>query len=103
MAAYPEELFEEDKKFIQNYLFARFSALSADEFFKLAKMILRGDAKATSILDRMVKEIVAHLNEVHSDDDEDYDTDEDGDTMGPDDDDLSDLDDFLGSLGIDRS
>jgi hypothetical protein len=66
-------------------------------------MILRGDAKATSILDRMVKEIVAHLNEVHSDDDEDYDTDEDGDTMGPDDDDLSDLDDFLGSLGIDRS
>jgi len=41
--------------------------------------------------------------EVHSDDDEDYDTDEDGDTMGPDDDDLSDLDDFLGSLGIDRS
>jgi hypothetical protein len=103
LAAYPEELFEEDKKFIQNYLFARFSALSADEFFKLAKMILRGDAKATSILDRMVKEIVAHLNEVHSDDDEDYDTDEDGDTMGPDDDDLSDLDDFLGSLGIDRS
>ena len=96
-------LLEEDKKFIQNYLFARFSALSADEFFKLAKMILRGDAKATSILDRMVKEIVAHLNEVHSDDDEDYDTDEDGDTMGPDDDDLSDLDDFLGSLGIDRS
>ena len=103
LAAYPEELFEEDKKFIQNYLFARFSALSSDEFFKLAKMILRGDAKATSILDRMVKEIVAHLNEVHSDDDEDYDTDEDGDTMGPDDDDLSDLDDFLGSLGIDRS
>jgi hypothetical protein len=103
LAAYPEQLFDEDKKFIQNYLFARFSALSADEFFKLAKMILRGDAKATSILDRMVKEIVEHLNEEHSDDDEDYDTDEDGDTMGPDDDDLSDLDDFLGSLGIDRS
>jgi hypothetical protein len=103
LAAYPEQLFDEDKKFIQNYLFARFSALSADEFFKLAKMILRGDAKATSILDRMVKEIVEHLNEEHSDDDEDYGTDEDGDTMGPDDDDLSDLDDFLGSLGIDRS
>jgi len=104
LAAYPERLFEEDKKFIQSYLFARFSALSADEFFKLAKMILRGDAKATSILDRMVTEIVNHLNEVHSDDDdESYDDDEDGDTMGPDDDDLSDLDDFLGSLGIDRA
>ena len=103
LQAYPERLFEEDKKFIQSYLFARFSALSADEFFKLAKMILRGDAKATSILDRMVTEIVNHLNEVHADDDEDTSDygDEDDDTEGPDD--LSDLDDFLGSLGIDRS
>jgi len=101
LAAYPERLFDEDKKFIQSYLFARFSALSADEFFKLAKMILRGDAKATSILDKMVTEIVNHLNEVHgNEDDEDY-SDDDDDTMGPDD--LSDLDDFLGSLGIDRS
>ena len=103
LTAYPERLFDEDKKFIQSYLFARFSALSADEFFNLAKMILRGDAKATSILDKMVTEIVNHLNEVHSDDDEDssdYDTDDDGED-GPDD--LSDLDDFLGSLGIDRS
>ena len=102
LTAYPERLFEEDKKFIQSYLFARFSALSADEFFKLAKMILRGDAKATSILDRMVTEIVNHLNEVHSDDDEETSGygDEDDDT---DPDDLSDLDDFLGSLGIDRS
>lgn len=100
--AYPERLFEEDKKFIQSYLFARFSALSADEFFKLAKMILRGDAKATSILDRMVTEIVNHLNEVHDDDDEDSSDYGDGDDdIDPDD--LSDLDDFLGSLGIDRS
>lgn len=101
--SYPERLFDEDKKFIQSYLFARFSALSSDEFFNLAKMILRGDAKATSILDKMVTEIVNHLNEVHSDDDEDssdYDTEDDGED-GPDD--LSDLDDFLGSLGIDRS
>ena len=103
LTAYPERLFDEDKKFIQSYLFARFSALSSEEFFNLAKMILRGDAKATSILDKMVTEIVNHLNEVHSDDDEDssdYDTDND-DEDGPDD--LSDLDDFLGSLGIDRS
>lgn len=101
--SYPERLFDEDKKFIQSYLFARFSALSSDEFFNLAKMILRGDAKATSILDKMVTEIVNHLNQVHSDDDEDSsdnDTEDDGED-GPDD--LSDLDDFLGSLGIDRS
>ena len=104
LTAYPERLFDEDKKFIQSYLFARFSALSSEEFFNLAKMILRGDAKATSILDKMVTEIVNHLNEVHSDDDEDssdYDTGDDDDEDGPDD--LSDLDDFLGSLGIDRS
>ena len=104
LTAYPERLFDEDKKFIQSYLFARFSALSSDEFFNLAKMILRGDAKATSILDKMVTEIVNHLNEVHSDDDEDssdYDNGDDDDEDGPDD--LSDLDDFLGSLGIDRS
>ena len=105
LTAYPERLFDEDKKFIQSYLFARFSALSSDEFFNLAKMILRGDAKATSILDKMVTEIVNHLNEVHSDDDEDssdYDNGDDDDNKdGPDD--LSDLDDFLSSLGIDRS
>ena len=100
--AYPSQLFDEDKKYIQNYLFARFSALSADEFFKLAKSILRGDAKATQVLDRMVSEIVAHLNEVHGDE-EDYSDEDTTSPEGPDDDDLNDLDDFLGSLGISRS
>jgi hypothetical protein len=101
--SYPEKLFDEDKRWIQNYLFARFSALTAEEFFKLAKAILRGDAKATQILDRMVTEIVDHLKETH--DDEDYGSEEsDSDVASPDDDDdLGDLDDFLGSLGISRS
>jgi hypothetical protein len=102
--AYPEKLFDEDKRWIQNYLFARFSALSSDEFFKLAKAILRGDSKATQILDRMVTDIVTHLNETHSD--EDYSDDDDNETITPsddDDDNLDDLDDFLGSLGISRS
>lgn len=102
--SYPEKLFDEDKRWIQNYLFARFSALTSEEFFKLAKAILRGDAKATQILDRMVTEIVDHLNEVHND--EDY-GDDDSDISSPsgddNDDDLGDLDDFLGSLGISRS
>jgi len=100
--AYPEKLFDEDKRWIQNYLFARFSALTAEEFFKLAKAILRGDAKATQILDRMVTDIVDHLKETH--DDEDYGSEEpDSDSDSPDDDDMGDLDDFLGSLGISRS
>lgn len=101
--AYPEKLFDEDKRWIQNYLFARFSALTAEEFFKLAKAILRGDAKATQILDRMVTEIVDHLNEVHDDEDYGSDDESDSDVDSPDDDDLDDLDDFLGSLGISRS
>jgi hypothetical protein len=97
--AYPEKLFDEDKRWIQNYLFARFSALSAEEFFKLSKAILRGDAKATQVLNRMVTEIVDHLKEVNDVDDFSSDTDSDD----FDDDDLDGLDDFLGSLGIDRS
>jgi len=98
--AYPEKLFDEDKRWIQNYLFARFSALSAEEFFKLSKAILRGDAKATQVLNRMVTEIVDHLKEVN--DVDDFSSDTDGDDFD-DDDDLDGLDDFLGSLGIDRS
>jgi hypothetical protein len=101
--AYPEKLFDEDKRWIQNYLFARFSALTAEEFFKLAKAILRGDAKATQVLDRMVTEIVDHLNETHDDEDYSSDDESDSDVDSPDDDDLDDLDDFLGSLGISRS
>lgn len=103
--AYPEKLFEEDKRWIQSYLFARFSALSSEEFFKLAKMILRGDSKATQILDKMVSEIVEHLNQAHSDYDYEEDDYEQEDTKSPsdDEDDLDDLDDFLGSLGISRS
>lgn len=97
--AYPEKLFDEDKRWIQNYLFARFSALSAEEFFKLSKAILRGDANATQVLNRMVTEIVDHLKEVN--DADDYSSDTDSDDV--DDDDLDGLDDFLGSLGIDRS
>lgn len=97
--AYPEKLFDEDKRWIQNYLFARFSALSAEEFFKLSKAILRGDANATQVLNRMVTEIVDHLKEVNDVDDFSSDTDSDD----VDDDDLDGLDDFLGSLGIDRS
>ena len=60
--------------------------MTAEEFFKLAKAILRGDAKATQILDRMVTEIVDHLKETH--DDEDYGSEEsDSDVASPDDDD----------------
>ena len=62
-AAYPDELFEEDKKYIQHYLFQRFSALDPKKFFKLTKFILSGDPKGNQVLQIMVDEIVEELKQ----------------------------------------
>ena len=91
-ASYPEKLFEDDMREIQNYLFSRFSALSTDEFFEVAKMILSGSDEGKQIVDKMVNEIISELKQ------QDYD-----DAMSQyrdDDDDDMDLDDLLGDLGI---
>jgi hypothetical protein len=80
MAAYPIELFDEDKKHIQHYLFMRFSKLDAKEFFRVAKLILSGDPKGAQFIQRMVDEIVKDLKQ------RDYE-----ESMGDDDFDLSDL------------
>jgi hypothetical protein len=84
--SYPDEIFEEDKRYIQHYLFARFSKLSADEFIRVAKLILKGDQKGKDFIKRMVDEIVSELNQRESGK-EDYDED-----------DLDDID--LSSLGV---
>lgn len=90
VATYPMELFEDDMKHIQHYLFMRFSALSADEFMKLAKLILSEDPKGQQIIQQMVNEIVKELKE------QDY-----KDAMGDEDDDDEDLDDIdLSDLGL---
>lgn len=60
---YPIELFEDDMKHIQHYLFMRFSALSAEEFMRVAKMILKGDPKGEKFIQQMVNEIVKELKE----------------------------------------
>ena len=59
--SYPDELFDEDKKHIQHYLFIRFSRLNADEFFKIAKFILQGSPEGNKFIKRMVDEIVQDL------------------------------------------
>jgi hypothetical protein len=87
VATYPMELFEDDMKHIQHYLFMRFSALSAGEFMKLAKLILSDDPKGQQIIQQMVNEIVKELKEQ---DYKDAMGDEDEDE-GYDDVDLSDL------------
>ena len=91
--SYPDKLYEEDMREIQNYLFSRFSALSTDEFFEVARMILSGSDEGKRVVSKMVDEIIEELKgyeyedamSQYSDDDED------------DDDDLENL---LGDLGI---
>jgi len=78
-AAYPDELFEEDKKYIQHYLFQRFSSLDPKKFFKLTKFILSDDPKGKQVLQIMVDEIVEELKEQNKKDmfgDEDYEDDD---------------------------
>ena len=93
LATYPLELFDDDKKHIQHYLFMRFSSLNAEEFMRVAKMILSGDARGEQYIQRMVDDIVKELKEQEYKDAMGYDDDEDedyGDDYG--DVDLSDLD-----------
>ena len=84
LQAHPAELFEDEQKYLQHYLFMRFSKLEPTEFFELAKQILMGRPEANQILQRMVDEIVAELKEremedkglggeEYDDDDEDID------------------------------
>jgi hypothetical protein len=95
MAAYPMELFEDDMKHIQHYLFMRFSKLNAEEFFRVAKLILSGNPQGNQFIQRMVDEIVKELNEYEAE--QAYSSNDDDD-LGND-----DLDDLLGGLGISRT
>lgn len=92
--AYPAELFDEDKKHIQHYLFMRFSKLSAEEFFRIAKLILSGNPQGAQFIQRMVNEIIQELRQYEAE------TALDKDDSGMNDD---DLDDLLGGLGISRN
>jgi len=91
VATYPMELFEDDMKHIQHYLFMRFSALSAKEFMRVAKMILRGEPQGQKYIQGMVDDIVRELKD-----------DEYKQAMGlEDDDDYDNLDDIdLSDLGL---
>jgi hypothetical protein len=94
--AYPEKLYEDDMREIQNYLFSRFSALTTEEFFEVAKMILSGSEEGKQIVSKMVDEIIEELRQ------QDYE-----DAMSQFDDDDEDDDDglagLLGDLGISLS
>jgi len=92
--AYPDKLFEDDMREIQNYLFSRFSSLTTDEFFEVARMILSGSDKGKKIVSNMVDEIISELKGYEYEDAMNQYSDDD------DDDDEGGLEDFLGDLGI---
>jgi len=81
MASYPMELFDEDKKHIQHYLFMRFSSLNAEEFMRVAKMILSGDPKGQQFIQRMVDDIIKELKNQEYRDAMGDEDDDDGDDL----------------------
>jgi len=92
MASYHEKLYDDDLREIQNYLFSRFSSLTTDEFFDVAKMIMSGSDDGKKIVAKMVDEIIEELkSQDYEDAISQYDDDDDDD-----DDDLSGLLDGLG-------
>jgi len=91
--AYPDRIQEEGMVHIQNYLFSRFSSLDNEEFFKVAREILKGSDLGKQIIEKMVDQIVEDLRN------EDYEEDEYNREYGGDDDDDG-FSNFLGSLGI---
>jgi len=92
--SYPDDLFEDDLREIQNYLFSRFSSLTTSEFFEVAKEIMKGSEKGKKIVKRMVDEINEELRQY------DY---EDAMSSSDDEEDNEGFKDFLGGLGIDLS
>ena len=56
-AVLPERVFDENKAEIQNYLFHKFVKITAPDFIKLAKAILKGEPTAVKAMEKMVSEI----------------------------------------------
>lgn len=92
LESYPDELFEDDTKHIQNYLFSKFSMISAKDFLDLSKEILSGSEKGKKFLKKLVDDIVADLKKQEFDKALSSNNDEDEE---------DDLDlGFLGDMGI---
>lgn len=71
--ALPTDLFDDDKRHIQLYLFHRFGRLSAEDMKKLTDAILRGDKQAQNMINRMIEEVKEYLRNRPEDDEEEED------------------------------
>jgi hypothetical protein len=65
----PANIFEDDKRHVQLYLFNRFSRLSAEDMKKLTDSILRGDSYSQEMIKRMIGEIEEYLKNQPEDED----------------------------------
>ena len=85
--ALPTDLFDDDKRHIQLYLFHRFGKLSAEDMKKLTDAILRGDKQAQNMINRMIEEVKEYLRNRPEDDEESEEDDWDSDMSWLDDED----------------
>jgi len=101
--AWPDKLYEDDQRHLQQYLFMRLSQLDARQFLNLANAILADKPEAKQVIDRMVNEIVDILKK-HEYESKMYDDEDDDSGNNNDDDDNWDDDDLdgidLSSLGF---
>lgn len=79
LQSYPDELFEDDMKHIQHYLFVRFSKLNTEEFMRVARLILSEDPKGAAFIKKLVDGIIIDLNKQGSSNDVDTDNNDDDD------------------------
>ena len=103
--SWPDKLYEDDQRHLQQYLFMKLSQLEAKDFIVLSKAIMADKPEAKEVINRMVNEIVEILKKHEyetkmSDDDNDDENDNEnyGDYGFDDLDDLDDID--LSSLGF---
>ena len=95
-SVWPDKLYEDDQRHLQQYLFMKLSQLEAKDFITLAKAIMADKPEAKKMIDRMVNEIVEILKK-HEYESKMSDEDSDDDYN----DDFDDLDDIdLSSLGF---
>jgi hypothetical protein len=101
--SWPDKLYEEDQRHLQQYLFMKLSQLQAKDFIVLAKAIMADKPEAKEVINRMVDEIVGILKK-HEYESKMSDDDDDSDDYGNNDDDFDDLDDLddidLSALGF---
>jgi hypothetical protein len=89
----PNEIFADDQRIIQLYLFHKLGRLSAKELKSFTEGLLQNNPSAMKAIDRMVSEVRVQIQNSH-DDDDDYEDEEPPVQSNDDDEDMSDFDDL---------